>query len=275
MCEGESDGGRMRGILSGRRVGLWLALGMVAMAAARSQAGTPLQASCAKALLTGEVNAGQEWRAAFGEGWVFRVLPIQTGKGGVREGVYSGWDLAVDREQPAGFPDALLVATPRYNSINEREVGTTFGLRARDAIGWNPHSFRFLTSSSPFPESQKLYQPLGRDGQLSLASPESAGQNTPEAGSIRRLLELAGQSSAGMFRIVDARLTAGVADAAPYAENWALQSRRRRIRTSLRPRGKSTPKGKLDWMRFSVTLWLPGAWKAPAELHAAPGACLE
>jgi hypothetical protein len=78
-----------------------------------------------------------------------------------------------------------------------------------------------------------------------------------------------------MFRIVDARLTAGVADAAPYAENWALQSRRRRIRTSLRPRGKSTPKGKLDWMRFSVTLWLPGAWKAPAELHAAPGACLE
>ncbi|MGA2170007.1 MAG: hypothetical protein ABSG62_17530 [Terracidiphilus sp.] len=209
--------------MSGRRVGLWLALGMVAMAA-RSQAGTPLQASCAKVVLTGEVNAGQEWREACGEGWVFRVLPIQTGKGGVREGVYSGWDLAVDRGQLAGFSDALLVATPLYNSINEREVGTTFGLQAQDAIGWNIRSFRFLISPSAFRESQKLYHCLGRDGQVSLACPESAGQYTPEAGSIRRLLELAGQSSAGMFRIVDGRLTPGVADAAPYAENWALQS---------------------------------------------------
>jgi len=70
-------------------------------------------------VLTGEAGEGQQWRAAFGQGWAFRVLPIQPGPAG-----YSGWDLVVDREQPAGYPDALLLATPPYNSINEREVGT-------------------------------------------------------------------------------------------------------------------------------------------------------
>jgi hypothetical protein len=106
----------------------------------------------------GEVNAGQEWKAAFGEGWVFRVLPIQAGKAG-----FSGWDLVVDREQPAGFPDALLLGTPPYNSINEQEVGSTFGLRAQDGIGWNPRSFRFLSTAEAFREGWKLYPlPSGR-----------------------------------------------------------------------------------------------------------------
>ena len=96
---------------------------------------------------SGEVSAGQEWKADFGQGWVFRLLPIDTSSWAGKAG-YSGWDLVVDREQPAGYPDALLVATPPYNSINEREVGTTFGLRAQDAIGWNPRSFRFLTNAA-------------------------------------------------------------------------------------------------------------------------------
>ena len=118
-----------------------------------SQAGAATPASCQKIVLTGEVSAGQEWKAAFGEGWVFRVMPIQAGKAG-----YSGWDLVVDREQGAGFPDALMLATPPYDSINEREVGTTFGLRAQDAIGWNPRSFRFLTDPAALRESQRLFR---------------------------------------------------------------------------------------------------------------------
>src|ERR1700738_1509554 len=77
--------------------------------------------SCRKVVLKGEVNAGQVWKAALGQGWVFRIQPIQPGPAG-----YSGWDLVVDRDPPVGYPDALLLATPPYDSINEREIGTTF-----------------------------------------------------------------------------------------------------------------------------------------------------
>jgi hypothetical protein len=143
---------------------------------------------------------------------------------------YSGWDLAVDREQAAGYPYALLLATPPYGSINEREVGTTFGLRAQDAIGWNPRSFRFLTDPAAFREGQKLYLSLRWNGQNRPAGPVTSGQNMTasqneaEARATRRLMELQGQSSAGQFRILDARLSPGTADAAPYVENWVIQS---------------------------------------------------
>ena len=250
-------------------------LGIVAtIAAVRSQAGPPHAASCQRVVLAGEVSEGEEWRAAFGQGWVFRVLPIVPGKSGA-EASYSGWDLVVDREEPAGFPDALLVATPPYNSINEHEVGTTFGLRAQDAIGWNPRSFRFLTTPEAFRESQQLYRQLSKDGQMRLAVVGAAGKNTPEVRATRRLMELERQSSAGEFHIVDAHLAPGIADAAPYAENWALASSRTPHTFEPAVQGKSTPLGELRWMKFSITLWLPGTWAAPRELHAQRTACGE
>jgi hypothetical protein len=231
-----------------------------------AHAGAQRAQSCQRIELTGEVNAGQEWKAAFGQGWFFRLVPIQPGQAG-----YSGWDLVVDREPPAGFPDALLLATPPYNSINEREVGTTFGLRAQDAIGWNPRSFRFLTDPVALRESQKLFQLLGGTKQTMRAPVASS-----EAGkAMQRQLKIDEKSSAGQFRILDARLAPGIADAAPFAQNWALASARIPHKVEPAALGKSTPRGELHWMRFSVTLWLPGAWKAPRELHAVPTACAE
>jgi len=249
---------------SGRRMGRWLAVGMVAMAAAQGQAGVPKAASCQKVVLTGEVSAGQEWRAAFGEGWVFRLVPIQPGQAG-----YSGWDLVVDREQGAGFPDALLVATPPYNSTNEREVGTTFGLRAQDAIGWNPRSFHFLTDPDALRESQSLFAVLGGT-KHGMEAPVASSR---EGMAIARQLKINQESSAGEFRILDARLVPGIADAAPYAQNWALASARTPHTFEPAAGGKATPLGELRWMRFSITLWLPGAWTAPGELHATRAAC--
>jgi hypothetical protein len=252
----------MRGKQGRRLAGCCVALGILWMAGARSTAATPRP--CAKMALTGEVSAGQEWKAAIGQGWVFRVLPIQPGKAG-----YSGWDLVVDREQAAGYPDALLLATPPYNSINEREVGTTFGLRAQDAIGWNPRSFRFLTDAAAFSEGQKLYLSLNgvANGQNGVK-----GQNTA---AMRKLMELEGRSSAGQFRILDARLRPGIADAAPYAENWALQSAKTPHTLASAPGGRATPLGELDWIRFSITLWLPAGWKAPRGLSVSRAACSE
>jgi hypothetical protein len=246
------------------------------LALAASLAGAAAAPDCQKVTLAGEVRAGQEWKAAFGQGWIFRVLPIQPGKAG-----YSGWDLVVDREQPAGFPDALLVATPPYNSINEREVGTTFGLRAQDAIGWNPRSFRFLTNPAAFHEGQQLYLGLSRDGQVRLVAPEPNGQNpaqgnhAAQARAPRRLMELERQSSAGQFRILDVHLAPGVSDAAPYAQNWALASQRTPHSFEPATSSAASPLGELHWMRFSVTLWLPATWKAPSALHAVRATCSE
>jgi hypothetical protein len=225
-------------------------------------AGTPGQEGCTKIVLNGEVNAGHEWKAAFGQGWVFRVVPIEPGKAG-----YSGWDLVVDREPGAGFPDALLLATPPYDSINEREVGTTFGLRAQDAIGWNPRSFRFLVKESALQAAQRTYRAMYQAGQR-----HGSGEEAQAAG---HLVELADGAATGQFRIVDARLAPGTADAAPYAENWATQSARTQHTLVPPTGGKATPLGELDWMRFSMTLWLPAGWKAPRGVDAVPAACSE
>lgn len=220
-------------------------------------------ASCQRIVLEGEATAGQEWKAAIGAGWVFRVLPIQPGNAD-----YSGWDLVVDREQPMGFPDALLVATPPYGSINEREVGTTFGLRAQDAIGWNPRSFRFLTDPDALRESQKLFQVLGKTTRAPAASRE-------EEIAIQSQLRINERSSSGEFRILDARIAPGIADAAPFAQNWALASFKTPHRAEAAASGKPTLLGELHWMRFSITLWLPENWKTPKDLHAARRACAE
>ncbi len=250
--------------LRGRRIGSCVAWTILALAASLTAAAQAR--SCQKVVLEGEATAGQEWRAAFGEGWVFRVLPIAPGKAG-----YSGWDLVVDREDPAGFPDALLVATPPYNSINEREVGTTFGLRAQDAIGWNPRSFRFLTDPDALRESQRLFQILGGTRQATAAPVASSREGM----AIQRQLKINQKSSVGQFRILDARLAPGISDAAPYAEHWALALPRTPHTFEPASAGKSTPLGELHWMRFSITLWLPGTWQAPKQLHVTRAGCSE
>ena len=245
----------------GRGARPWLMFGLaLAMGPFCSYGGAT---QCTRVDLTGEVSAGQEWKAAIGHGWVFRVMPIAGG--------YSGWDLVVDREQGAGYPDALLLATPPWNSINEREVGTTYGLRAQDAIGWDPRSFRFLTDPAALGEGQRLFQALGGTKH----AVESPVVSPEEGAAEQRLLKLAQRSSTGQFRILDARLTPGNSDAAPYAENWAIRSARTQHSNEPPAGGKPTPLGTLNWVRFSVTLWLPAGWPTPKGVLAKPAACSE
>jgi hypothetical protein len=252
-----------------------MALGIFAALLVRTAAGAPTQSTCQQIVIAGEVNAGQEWKRAFGQGWVFRVLPIDTSKTPPGQAAYSGWDLVVDREPPAGFPDALLLATPPYNSINQHEVGTTFGLRAQDAIGWNPRSFHFLSNEPDFSASQLVFRQMSLGPAAAIAPLSAAGHKHGSELAARRLLDFVRKSSVGEFRILDARLTPGVADAAPFAENWAVQSARTPHTFQPAYAGKPTPLGTLEWVRFSVTLWLPESWKAPAVLHATRSACGE
>jgi hypothetical protein len=228
------------------------------LAARPCHAGMPR--SCERIVLDGNVNAGQEWSAPIGQGWRFRLVPIPA-----LGTDYSGWDLAVDRIPAAGFPDALYLATPPYNSINEREIGTTFGLRAQDAIGWNPRSFRFLTDPAAFWNAQQIYDLafVHRNDETSKS----------EKGASQFLLKAAEGASQGELRILDAHISPGVADPAPFAQAWARQSSLTPHETDPAAQGKAAARVSLNWMRFEVVLWLPPGWKLPPGIHAEAGPC--
>jgi len=231
----------------------------VCMCIRPSYAGAPQ--SCRRLALDGNVRAGQEWSAPIGEGWRLRLVPIPP----LEEG-FSGWDLVVDRMRPAGFPDALYLATPPYNSINEREIGTTYGLRAQDAIGWNPRSFRFLTDPGLFREAQKDYRLA-----FELHHDPVPGQMI--AGAKARLLKMAEGASPGELRILDAHIAPGTADPAPFAQAWARASSQTPHEIDPAAGGKAAAMGTLNWMRFEVVVWLPPGWRVPAGGHALPAVC--
>lgn len=195
-----------------------------------------------------------------GEGWRFRLVPIPQ-----LDPAYSGWDLVVDRIPAAGFPDALYLATPPYNSINQREIGTTYGLRAQDAIGWNPRSFRFLTDPAAFREGQQIYR-------KTFNSPNNATKRAIKPASAR-LLKLTEGASVGELKILDAHLAPGIADPAPFAQGWARASSQVQQELDPSPGGKKAALGSLNWMRFEVVLWLPPGWKLPPGAKAQTAAC--
>jgi hypothetical protein len=240
---------------------------MLAGAIAVPAIGQMAPATCERIQLAGEVNRGHQWKAAFGEGWVFRVLPIANhGTGDV-----SGWDLVVDRTHPAGYPDALLLATPPYNSISEREIGTTYGLRAQDAIGWNPRTFHFLTQPAALRQGQRAFRQLNSETQSLRGTPP--GPNDVMKMTTAKLVELERHAAKGEFRILDARIWPGAGQPAPYAQNWALQAEKTPHSDVSMMGNPPTPLGRLDWMRFSITLWLPDGWKAPRSVAASPAPC--
>lgn len=232
------------------------------------EAATPPKAACTRVVFEGQASAGGYWTVPLGQGWVFRILPITP-----LQAAYSGWDLVVDREPAAGFPDALLLATMPYNSINEREIGTTFGLRAQDAIGWNPRSFRFIVSPSDFREAQRLFRSLAANAGLQSAIGKGGDPPQGDRQAMARLLEIQKHAAAGEFRIVDAHIVPGVADPAPYAQQWAAAWTQTPHTVEEAPDGKSNALGALKWVRFAVTLWLPAGWIVPASLQARRAPC--
>jgi len=238
-------------------------------------AGSPRsgERSCTELVLRGEVAEKQEWRAAIGEGGEFRVLPITgvPGKGSPAAGYgYSGWDLAVDRERDGGYPDALLLGTPPYRSVNPREIGTTYGMRAQDAIEWTPRRFRFLTAVEQWERARELY------GTLMLGAGRGSGSDV--AG--QKLLDLlSGQGTGyGEFEVEDARLVAGVGDPPAFARQWAANLGRvphTLVQSEGRSGGAGPPLGDLKWIRFRAVLVLPKGWRFPSGLSGKATSCAE
>ena len=212
---------------------------------------------CRRVVLEGEVSKGAEWKAALGEGWVFRLVPI-AGFG------YSGWDLVVDRTGlEAGYPDALLLATPPYGSINEREIGTTFGLRAQDALGWEPRRFRFLNSAEELKRGRVLFRKVSRgDG------PGDGGSQADAA----ELLRMVAHASPGEFEVGDAKLIEGTGDAKPFAQRWA-ENFKNVPHTIVQDESGGRTEGEIRWVRFRVTLWLPKSFLPAAGVRSGMAKC--
>jgi hypothetical protein len=233
--------------------------------------------------LTGEVSEGQQWRGLIGQGWEVRLTPIPaSGRG------YTGWDIAVNPEADEGYPDALLLATPPYGSLTQREIGTTFGLRAQDSIAWSPRRFHFLISAKDLRLARKLFAelmpaptaPKGAGG--AGASPVRAGERVEgtkpaEVSAQSRLLALLSHSStvgSGEFSVTNARFVPGSADAAAFAQQWAAHLGRvpHTVEQSV---SQATARGELHWIHFEVTLWLPGTWKLSPNLRSEAANCAE
>jgi hypothetical protein len=224
--------------------------------------------SCRQVRFTGEVARGQEWKAGLGQGWVFRLVPIGKGSS-LASGTGSGWDLTVSPERDENYPDALLLATPPYESLNEREIGTTFGLRAQDAIAWEPRHFHFLIAKKDLNRARTLFHAVNV---APVAGKGIPGVQPDAAAELLKMIADPARAASGKLAITDAQLVAGVADPPPFARQWAT-------RLSLVPHtlksGSPTPQGELYQIRFTVTLWLPEEWRTPKEVGSERANCPE
>lgn len=88
------------------------------------------------------------------------------------------------------------------------------------------------------------------------------------------LLQLVESASSGRFEVLDARLTAGVADPPAFAQQWAMHISN--VPHTLVPSsGTANARGQLHWIRFSTTLWLPKEWFIANNAHADLAKCAQ
>jgi hypothetical protein len=226
---------------------------------------------CMQLQIQGEATQGAEWHVdlghdSAGQQWLIRLVPLgnsQISAGNSFSGPFSGWTLAVNPASDQNYPDALLLATPPYGSLNASQIATTYGLRAQDAIAWSPRHFHFFTSVADLSRARQLYR--------TLLNPKSAPATRQQASA--QLLDLisnnstqdpehtaSGKLASGQIEILDAHLLAGTADPPPFAAQWAA-ALVRIPHTLDQNAASSTPAGALHSIRFRLTLWLPSSWK--------------
>ena len=214
-------------------VGVGGALGKRALGAPVKPAGA---ARCSRAVVEGEVRAGQGFRQAFGgglsvvlepiaAGWVVRVLPSAGSR-------------------PA--EDYAEIATPPYRSVSPLLVSTDFSFRAQDAVGWNPRRFRYAADARAFGRMEGVYRRV--TGAKSASSADESA-----------LADAVGAAPEGVFEILDASLVPGTADQTRAAALVAVHFGTTAHRLEQPETGRGTALGRIGWMRFRVRLELqPG-----------------
>jgi hypothetical protein len=199
-------------------------------------AGSACGQGCTRAVVEGEVRAGQGFERVFTPGFKFLLEPIA-----------SGWIVRVLREGEARGPhDFAELASPPYLSVTPLAVGTDFSFRAQDAVGWNPRRFRYAGTVADFQKLMALYGPV------------VAGDARASA----ELAEVAARQPEVELRILDARLVPGTNDQARMAAMVAshFETTPHGVEEAGAVGTGAAGLGKVTWMRFQVAFELrPGA----------------
>ena len=187
--------------------------------------------NCARAVLEGEVAAGQSFERVFRPGLSFKL-----------EAIASGW---IVRVLPVGAPrdlhDYAELATPPYQSVSPLSISTDFSFRAQDAAGWNPRRFHYAESAAVFTRMQQAYGPAMNGN----------------AGASVELASLAATQPDAEFTLLDTRLVPGVADQVSMAA--AVASHFSTTPHEIEQGNGREKLGRLTALRFRVSLAVPAA----------------
>ena len=233
----------------------------------RGNSSQPPAAPCTKIVLTGQAAAGHEWSQPIGQGWFFRVLPIQPGSPDTPAGTWSSTAIP-----PAGFPTrSSSPPRPTTPSANARSPPPLASARRTPSAGI-PAAF----TSSPIPKrcararssfvpwavqrsGPRSLEPGGRSQEAEQRAARNQSQVFP-----RPVPHLECQVDARNCRCRTLRPQMGASileDAAHYR--------------ALRHRSGHPIAAQLDWISFSITLWLPSNWPTPSGLHASRASCAQ
>ncbi len=212
---------------------------------------------CRRVVIDGEVRAGEGFSRQIGNGLAVGLEPLP-----------SGWILRVAPVAGRGAHDYAELATPPYESVNPLLVSTDFSFRAQDAVGWNPRRFRFAASAASFERLNEAYQRLRGTGEHRFGQPFT-GPAAAEA----ELAKQVSEAAEGRLEILDARLVAGTADQAATAAAVAshFTTTAHLVEQSLD--GRSSPLGRITWLRFRIVLEIPGGFRVNPRLRTETAAC--
>jgi hypothetical protein len=204
-------------------------------------------APCRTATIEGEVSAGSSF-----------TRPIGSGLEVMLEALPSGWILRVLPEKsPRPAHDYAEIATPPYHSVTSLLISTDYSFRAQDAIGWNLRRFHFVDSAASYQRLLKAYDEY-----------ESHPTNASSA-----LIALVNQSPEGRLTIVDAKLVTGTADQPRYAAEVASHFEATAHTIEAPSNGRPTPLGRINWMRFRISLAVPPGFQADRSLAVKQSPC--
>ena len=129
------------------------ALVMVAAGATVSGQARQLQAPCQETVITGRVEHGLAFEAAFTDDLVFRLTP-ETHPNNPH-----GWTIQITPATDSAS-DYAMVATPPYRFSNPRYVDTAYGITAQAALSWTPREFAFVTDAPAYESAMEALDVL-------------------------------------------------------------------------------------------------------------------
>jgi len=223
------------------------------------------QGTCRREAIEGQVKAGEGFSRKIGGGLAVMLEPLA-----------SGW---IVRVIPAngmrGDHDYAELATPPYESVNPLLVTTDFAFRAQDAVGWNPRRFRFASSVAAFEGLRDDYRKLRGTGAHGFGQPFSApGLSAAERQRVEAdLAHRVSGAAEGELEIMDAGLVGGTANQGPNAALVSSHFNRTAHIEEKQADGGTTPLGKIDWLRFRITLMLPQGFGADGGAKTVAAVC--